>query len=600
MRCHAGQRLPARAARPAQPERKRSAPSLTTGRAPRGREPGQGFRGALERRRGARPPAAMGMTGASAAAMAGWFRPESAAAPAAAKAAGVAGVAAPRAVDRVLIGSGPDGAQARIRIGAGALAGTEIQLSSGASGQTVEARLLTHAASSRQTLSVVMDEIRSRLRDKGIVLSTRAAGARPPAGARDVGGGRRATRGAAVRRPGGVGPVNARPFDLGTCPRVRARQARATRAALRACALLPERWSVEMPPLGSATMTFAGIRCGTGSNRRRRAGGELRRGRAVGSASSRSFAARLVDTVLGGGGVFSTARAVGPAEAWRSRRRARARVRSHRRQPATRPAAGRASGRDRRVWRRSRSVSRRWSASGWLRLTPPAGELLPRIDGADVWRARAGRIPVTGSVEIAATGVPAGAFAGVAVGDAVVFDGVRAAAFAAGGAWNCRASRRRSCRGRRRRRRRQAVNRRWDSHRCKTEEGNMSASDSNTDATTVLAAASIEVVAELGRITLRGDELLGLGAGRRARDGRRAGQGSPCGSAARSGRTARSSTSTVSSASASRASRTARPRSRAALARPRGRLLRGQVLRCDLGDRRRRPPTSAARSSSAS
>ena len=44
-------------------------------------------------------------------------------------------------------------------IGAGALAGTEIDLSS-ASGQTVEARLLTHAASSRQTLSVVMDEIK--------------------------------------------------------------------------------------------------------------------------------------------------------------------------------------------------------------------------------------------------------------------------------------------------------------------------------------------------------------------------------------------------------------------------------------------------------
>ena len=41
----------------------------------------------------------------------------------------------------------------------------------------------------------------------------------------------------------------------------------------------------------------------------------------------------------------------------------------------------------------------------------------------------------------------------------------------------------------------------------------MSASDSNTDATTVLAAASIEVVAELGRVSLRGDELLGLAPG---------------------------------------------------------------------------------------
>ena len=148
---------------------------------------GQGFRKALER--GRRDPAAGGISdGASAAALAGWFRSESAAAPAAARAAGVAGVAPSRAVDRVLIGSGPDGAQARIRIGSGVLAGTEIHLSS-ASGQTVEARLLTHAASSRQTLSVVMDEIRSRLRDKGIVLATRAAGARPPAQAGAVGAG---------------------------------------------------------------------------------------------------------------------------------------------------------------------------------------------------------------------------------------------------------------------------------------------------------------------------------------------------------------------------------------------------------------------------
>ena len=38
----------------------------------------------------------------------------------------------------------------------------------------------------------------------------------------------------------------------------------------------------------------------------------------------------------------------------------------------------------------------------------------------------------------------------------------------------------------------------------------MSASDSNTDTTTVLAAATIEVVAEIGRIALRGDEVLGL------------------------------------------------------------------------------------------
>ena len=41
----------------------------------------------------------------------------------------------------------------------------------------------------------------------------------------------------------------------------------------------------------------------------------------------------------------------------------------------------------------------------------------------------------------------------------------------------------------------------------------MSVSDSNTDPTTVLAEATIEVIAELGRISLRGDELMGLAPG---------------------------------------------------------------------------------------
>ena len=161
----------------------------------RGRS-GQAFRKTLDRRRPATGADSAGNDGASAAAMAGWFRAESALPPAAAKAPSVAGVAGARPVDRVLIGAGPEGAQARIRIGAGALAGTEIQLSS-ASGRAVEAQLLTHAASSRQTLSVVLDEIRSRLRDRGIVLSTRAVPPQPAVHAGEPGSEDRA---AVVRR----------------------------------------------------------------------------------------------------------------------------------------------------------------------------------------------------------------------------------------------------------------------------------------------------------------------------------------------------------------------------------------------------------------
>jgi hypothetical protein len=147
---------------------------------------GRGFKDALDRKRRSATSAEGGQETANAAMMSCWFRPESPAltgnAAAAGRSGGVAAAGGVRAVDRVLIGAGPEGAEARIRIGAGALAGTEIQLSGGAGGHAVEARLLTHAASSRQTLSVVMDEIRSRLRDRGIVLSVRgpAAAARVP------------------------------------------------------------------------------------------------------------------------------------------------------------------------------------------------------------------------------------------------------------------------------------------------------------------------------------------------------------------------------------------------------------------------------------
>jgi len=148
-------------------------------------------------------------------------------------------------------------------------------------------------------------------------------------------------------------------------------------------------------------------------------------------------------------------------------------------------------------------------ASGWLRLTVPPGAMRARDDARAVWRARAGRIPVPAHVELAATLVPAAALARVALGDAVVFDGTRRAAFAADAPWSARL--------------------RVGSHAANVtiepagtlsiaggfsplqqQEGTMSASDSNTDTTTVLAAATIEVVAEIGRIALRGDEVLGL------------------------------------------------------------------------------------------
>src|SRR3982751_5907997 len=69
---------------------------------------GPRFRRALERKRGDAGPGAH--DGASAAAMAGWFRSESAGPPPGKTTAvpGPSGAPAARAVDRILVGSGPE------------------------------------------------------------------------------------------------------------------------------------------------------------------------------------------------------------------------------------------------------------------------------------------------------------------------------------------------------------------------------------------------------------------------------------------------------------------------------------------------------------
>ena len=106
----------------------------------------------------------------------GWFKPEpSRVGPPAPKVA----PAAATKIDRLLIGGAGGEAEARIRIGTGTLAGAEIRLTTTAGSQTVTAQLLTPTAGSRQTLSVAMEEIRLRLRDKGIALASSVARSRP-------------------------------------------------------------------------------------------------------------------------------------------------------------------------------------------------------------------------------------------------------------------------------------------------------------------------------------------------------------------------------------------------------------------------------------
>ena len=279
---------------------------------------------------------------------------------------GPSGASAARAVDRILVGSGPDGAQARIHIGAGALAGTEIQLSTGAAGHVVEARLLTHAATSRQTLSLVMDEIRLRLRDRGIVLSTTATGARSSRAAR-----RREAAGEGAAGRGGTGevrPVNAqgvRPGDLSARRRsAGARHARGAAGVRDVAGAVV----VGLPPLGTATVTFNGFDTEDGQ---RIGGVELAvsfgaaRGRVcieAAFAAVSSMRSARGGRVLGGAGD-------GACRARCAGRRARAAVRSRRRERAPRSAAAARPDAVAPILFRLETVV----ASGWLRLSRRSG-----------------------------------------------------------------------------------------------------------------------------------------------------------------------------------------------------------------------------------
>jgi hypothetical protein len=74
---------------------------------------------------------------------------------------------------RLLIGHGPTGAEARLAITDGPLAGAAIHLRTGPAG--LEAAVSTSSNSSRQTLLSAMDEVARRMRDKGHRLKVKMA-----------------------------------------------------------------------------------------------------------------------------------------------------------------------------------------------------------------------------------------------------------------------------------------------------------------------------------------------------------------------------------------------------------------------------------------
>jgi hypothetical protein len=81
--------------------------------------------------------------------------------------------------DRLLLGVGPGGAEARLAIGHGPLAGSEIRVREGAGG--LDAAVLTKSESSRQTLISAMEEVARRLQGKGHVLRLVAVAHQPRA-----------------------------------------------------------------------------------------------------------------------------------------------------------------------------------------------------------------------------------------------------------------------------------------------------------------------------------------------------------------------------------------------------------------------------------
>ncbi len=314
--------------------------------------------------------------------------------------------------------------------------------------------------------------------------------------------------------------MNVAPFDLSTRPRVPARLAAASRAVLPTLAALPSGWNINLPPLGPTAVIVAGIDLGE----RWSDGIEI----AVARGPDRgrltvpcAYAARLLDAALAGSGSFSAPRALGPAErgvllgvlaplldaiGW-----GLLFMPAQLSADAIAPAA----------------IALRLEGSigaGVLRLELPASASMAGRD----WRMLAGRLAVPVQIELAATDLPASALAELAAGDAVVFESVPFAATissssdgAAGASRQGRltvgahaAPLRIDLRG--------EMTLTGDFERMPrplertavfNQEGAMDISGPTGSATTVLAAAPIEVVAELARVTLRGDEVLGLAPG---------------------------------------------------------------------------------------
>lgn len=304
--------------------------------------------------------------------------------------------------------------------------------------------------------------------------------------------------------------MNVTALDLGGFPGVARAHMVATQVAARWLASMPAEWQVDVPPLGGASVTTAGVAPVPDDAiplaiRRDGLSGRL--------CVPAALAVRWVDRAISGRELFAPVRALGPAERGVL-------------------LAVLAPVLDRIGWSFALGAAPDLDAAGivlriaaaagtgpvWLQAPAPAPQ--PRPDGTSPFAARAVGLPIEVAVRVAATAVPANALAGLELGDVVLFDRV-----AAGGLTSAQTADVQLAVGAFRAPARLdgdgglTVGQGWRRAAAPAAETSENGKDVTMDAektdapAATLAAAPIEVVAELGRITLRGEEILGLAPG---------------------------------------------------------------------------------------
>jgi type III secretion system YscQ/HrcQ family protein len=304
--------------------------------------------------------------------------------------------------------------------------------------------------------------------------------------------------------------LNVSRFDLGAFPRVSAARARAIRAALPAIAAIPRRWQVEAAP-GRTLVSLEGLAHDGGDPE------AVLLAVTLGLQTSRmmvdvDLATRLVDAALVGGGAFLSARRFGPAErgvlsgllgnvfqplGWR--------IGLGRVPPPSEDAAM-------ACYRIETPVA---SGRVWVAIAAASVDAAAATEG---FTRGARALAVLTSAQIAATELTAREIAALEAGDAVVFTGYPASSQTMDGDWRGQLAIGEPVAA-------HAVpieidvagtitiaggfERRADKVWNLRKESGMATSEA-TGATVALAAAPIEVVAEVGRLRLRGDEVMGL------------------------------------------------------------------------------------------